>query len=70
MTGGGEPIYVGLVAPTVEPVYRMRYFFDWGIDTCLWSGDERTRDAFGSPIDPRRLSLLDGTIMEIERMCA
>ncbi len=51
-----------------DPAYRVRYVFDWGADTCLWSGDARTGDAFGYPIDPRRLPLLDGTSAEIERM--
>lgn len=70
MTGRGKPVDVDLAAPTVESAYRVRYFFDWGTETCLWSGDERTRDAFGNPIDPRQLPLLDGTIAEIERVCA
>jgi len=70
MTGGGEPADVGRAATTVESAYRVRYFFDWGTETCLWSGDARTRDAFDNPIDPWRLPLLEGTITEIERICA
>jgi len=52
-----------------EPAYLLRYFFEWGSATCLWSGDARTRDAFGYPINARHLPLSDATVAEIERLC-
>ena len=31
----------------MAPHYTLRYFFDWGVKTCLWAGDTPTLDRFG-----------------------
>lgn len=48
--------------------YRIRYFFDDPASTCLWSGNDRARNAFGYPIDYHLLPLSQKTTAETERM--
>jgi hypothetical protein len=55
---------------TVQPRYRVRYFFDYGSGTCLWSANDAARGAFGYPIDPGALPLTPQTVAEIGRLCA
>jgi hypothetical protein len=50
--------------------YRIRFFFDWGSGTCLWSANDAARQAFDYPIDPGKLPLSAETIDRIGRMCA
>lgn len=49
---------------------RLRYFFDWGADHCLWSANDPARKTFGYPADPDLLPLSTRTRAEIGRMCA
>lgn len=37
--------------------YFLRFFFDAGAGTCLWSGDQLTKEKFGNPIDISKLPL-------------
>ncbi len=51
-------------------IYRLRYFFDWGVSSSLWSANETARTAFGYPADPDIMPLSIQTRAEIERLCA
>ena len=37
--------------------YRLRYFFDFGSDICLWAGNDAARDHFGYPVGFEKLPL-------------
>ncbi len=41
------------------PMYKLRFFFEWGMDTaCLWCGNQTARDRFDvGPIDFNKLGL-------------
>jgi hypothetical protein len=48
--------------------YRIRFFFDYGSGTCLWSGNRGTEERFGYPIVPGQLALSPETTAELERL--
>ncbi len=41
----------------MEAKYRIRFFFDHGSGTCLWSGNDLTRKKFNYAILPEKLPL-------------
>ncbi len=51
--------------------YNIRFFFDYGgfrDGSCLWMGDERTEEAFGTPIKPEKLPLSTATVEKIHEL--
>jgi hypothetical protein len=38
-------------------IYKLRYFFDTGSGTCLWSANDTARDHFDYPVDINQLPL-------------
>ncbi|MCI9263908.1 MAG: hypothetical protein HFF06_04985 [Oscillospiraceae bacterium] len=50
--------------------YQLRYFFDWGLDTCLWAGNDAAREKFGYPVSLGELSLSPALTSELEKLCA
>lgn len=51
------------------PLYRIRFFFDWGC-TLFWSGNSEARERFGYAIEPEALPLSCATIEEAYRLSA
>lgn len=37
--------------------YEMKYMYDWGSGTCLWSENEAAAKEYGSPVDVESLPL-------------
>ena len=50
-----------------KPLYVIRYWFEWSAP-CFWSADDRTRDRFGSPIEPESLPLSSTTIEQVHKL--
>ena len=48
--------------------FAARYFYDWGSGRCLWSSNERTRDAFDYAIDHHALGLPADVVLELDRL--
>ena len=48
-------------AGKAKPVYRIRYWFDWG-GGCFWGVNDAARAQFGYAIDPEQLPLSERTI--------
>jgi hypothetical protein len=44
-----------------EPTYRLRFFFDFGCRSALWSGNDAAHAAFGYPVDLTMLPLSAAT---------
>ena len=53
---------------SLEPTYRLRFFFDWRAD-CLWSDNDAARARFDYPVDPADLPLSLATRDEMGRVC-
>jgi hypothetical protein len=41
--------------------YKLRYFFDPGASSCLWSANDSAREKFGYPVDVWQLPLCENT---------
>ena len=52
----------------MERKYKVRFFFDYGANVCLWSADNYTDAAFGYPVDHQVLPLSPPTIATINDM--
>ena len=50
--------------------YQIRYFFEWGLDTCLWADNDMTREKYGYPILLSDLPLSPAFVSELERLCS
>ena len=50
-----------------EEKYKIRFFFDY-LSSCFWSGNKRTKERFGYPIEPRKLPLSAETIARAEEL--
>jgi hypothetical protein len=46
----------------------LRYFFDPGSGSCLWSANDRARDAFGYPVFVEELPLSPDAVAEARRV--
>lgn len=53
-----------------EPRYRLRYAFDAGSGTCLWSADAAAEEAFGYAAEPERLPLSPETVRRLHQVAA
>ena len=51
-------------------MYKLRFFFDAGSGTCLWSADETTREKYGYPIKPEALPVKENTWRKLYFVCA
>lgn len=50
--------------------FCLRFFFDFGAGTCLWSGNDHTRQQFGYPVDPAKLPLPSTIVRRVHFLCA
>lgn len=41
----------------MEKEYEVRYFFDYGSETCLWSNNEKTKLKYGNHINIEELNI-------------
>jgi hypothetical protein len=52
-----------------EPTFRLRFFFDWRVGTCLWAANDAAKARFDYAVDPERL-LSPETLDEIARIAS
>ena len=50
--------------------YCLRFFFDHGCSSPLWSASDATRTRFGYSVEPAALPISDGTRQRISSLCA
>src|SRR5665213_916835 len=56
-------------ARTVAPTYQLRFFFEWGVDSCLWPTTKEAWDVFDNPADLERLPLSSETTAQVRHLC-
>jgi hypothetical protein len=51
-----------------HPEFQFRFFFDPGSGSCLWAGDNRTRQALGYAVDLGLLKISAGLRQRVEEL--
>jgi len=51
-----------------HPKYILRFFFDAGSGTCLWSGNDEARSRFGYPVVIEQLPIGKSLLMELHNL--
>ena len=47
----------------------MKFMFDWGSGTCVWSTNQAASEKYGYPVDVSRLPISSGLIRLLEDLC-
>jgi hypothetical protein len=53
-----------------EARYLLRFFFDYGSESCLWPGNDAARRKFAYPVDPNGLGLSGDLLARIRTLAA
>ena len=53
----------------MEEKYRLRFFFEWGVDSCFWAGNDKAYDRYGvGDVDLEELPLSPATADRIQEL--
>lgn len=49
--------------------YEMKFMFDWGAGTCVWSTNDAARKTYGYVVDLHRLPISSERIQALTKLC-